>query len=41
EVAARCATAVRDAVGIEATIEVVPRDTFPRSGYKATRLVDS
>jgi phenylacetate-CoA ligase len=40
EAAARCVVAIRDAVGVEAQVEVVPRDTFPRSGYKATRLVD-
>jgi phenylacetate-CoA ligase len=40
-VANRCAAAVRDAIGIETAIEIVDRDTFPRSGYKATRLVDA
>ncbi len=41
DVARECAAAVRGAVGIETAIEIVDRDTFPRSGYKATRLVDS
>jgi phenylacetate-CoA ligase len=41
EVAARCAAAVRDEIGLDATVEVVARDTFPRSGYKAVRLVDA
>jgi phenylacetate-CoA ligase len=40
DVAARCAAAIREHVGVDATVDVVPRDTFPRSGYKATRLVD-
>jgi phenylacetate-CoA ligase len=40
DVANRCAAAIRDAIGVDAAVEVVPRDTFPRSGYKATRLVD-
>jgi phenylacetate-CoA ligase len=35
-----CAEAIRTAVGIDARVEIVDRDTFPRSGYKATRLVD-
>ena len=40
EVAARCAAVIRDALGIETNIELLDRDTLPRSGYKATRLVD-
>ncbi|HZN12936.1 MAG TPA: hypothetical protein VFB78_01605 [Acidimicrobiales bacterium] len=41
EVGPRCAAAILDAVGITAAVEIVARDTFPRSGYKATRLVDN
>jgi phenylacetate-CoA ligase len=40
EVAAHCVVAIREELGVEAQVEVVPRDTLPRSGYKATRLVD-
>lgn len=39
EAAGRCRAAVAEALGIEADVEVVPRGTLPRSGYKATRLV--
>jgi phenylacetate-CoA ligase len=40
DVARRCSSAVRDALGIETVMEILDRDTLPRSGYKATRLVD-
>ena len=40
-VAERCSAAIRDNVGIETLIDVLERGTLPRSGYKATRLVDS
>jgi phenylacetate-CoA ligase len=40
DVAARCAAAIRDHLGIRAEIEVLARDTIPRSGYKAARVVD-
>ena len=40
DVAARCAAAIRDRLGIRADIEVLGRDTIPRSGYKAARVVD-
>ena len=40
EVAARCAAAIDEALGVEARVEVVARDTLPRSGYKATRIVE-
>ena len=39
-IARQCAAAIRDSVGIDASVDIVDRDTFPRSGYKATRLVD-
>ncbi len=39
-VAARCVVAIRDVVGVEATVEMLERDSLERSGYKATRLVD-
>ena len=40
DVARRAAAAVKEGLGIDTEIEVLPRDTLPRSGYKATRLVD-
>ncbi|HUC36163.1 MAG TPA: hypothetical protein VMR97_03470 [Acidimicrobiales bacterium] len=40
EVERRCAAAIHDALGIKATVEVLERDSLPRSGYKAARLVD-
>ncbi len=40
EVAARCAAAIRETLGIESSIEVLEREAIPRSGYKAARLVD-
>lgn len=39
-VAQRCRDAIRDALGIDSEIEILDRDTLPRSGYKATRLVE-
>jgi phenylacetate-CoA ligase len=40
DVAAECAAAIRGALDIDAVVEVIDRGTLPRSGYKATRLVD-
>jgi phenylacetate-coenzyme A ligase PaaK-like adenylate-forming protein len=40
QVAARCAAAIREHLGIDAHVEVLARDTIPRSGYKAARVVD-
>jgi phenylacetate-CoA ligase len=39
EVGRRCEVAVKEQLGIDAAVEVLARDTLPRSGYKATRLV--
>ncbi len=36
----RAAAAVQEALGIIAEVEVVPRGTLPRSGYKATRVIE-
>lgn len=36
----RCVTVIREAVGVTAEVTVLPRDTIPRSGYKAVRIVD-
>ena len=38
--ATECATQVRETLGIVAQIEVLERDTIPRAGYKATRVID-
>jgi phenylacetate-CoA ligase len=40
EVSGRCASAIRDALGIKAAVEVLGRETLPRSGYKTVRVVD-
>lgn len=40
EVASQCAGAIQEKLGIDARVEIVKRDTLPRSGYKATRVVD-
>lgn len=40
EVAGRCRAAIRQHVGVDADVAVLPRDTLPRSGYKATRVVE-
>jgi phenylacetate-CoA ligase len=36
----RCVAAIREAVGVEAEVEIVERESLARSGYKTTRLVD-
>jgi phenylacetate-CoA ligase len=41
EVAGRCTEVVRDRLGIEVVVEVLARDSLPRSGYKAARVVES
>jgi phenylacetate-CoA ligase len=38
--ATAAAAALRDALGIVADVEVLARDTIPRAGYKATRVID-
>jgi len=40
ELSARCGSAIREALGIDADVIVLERDTLPRAGYKAARLVD-
>jgi phenylacetate-CoA ligase len=40
EVARKCAAALRERLGIDTAIEVLERETIPRSGYKAARVVD-
>jgi phenylacetate-CoA ligase len=36
----RCRDAVRERLGIEAAVEIVARQTLPRSGYKPVRVLD-
>jgi phenylacetate-CoA ligase len=38
---ARLAAAVKARMGLEATVELVTRGSLPRSGFKATRVVDN
>jgi phenylacetate-CoA ligase len=40
EIANRCAAAIREALGIDADVTVLARETIPRAGYKAGRVVD-
>jgi phenylacetate-CoA ligase len=40
DAAARCRGAVAEALGIDAEVEIVARESLARSGYKAVRLVD-
>ena len=40
EVGRRIPAAVKEGLGIDSSVSVLARDTLPRSGYKATRLVD-
>lgn len=41
DVARRCEAQIRELVGVAAQVEVVARGALPRSGYKATRIVDA
>ncbi|MHB8439580.1 MAG: phenylacetate--CoA ligase family protein [Acidimicrobiales bacterium] len=40
EIAAKAAASIRDALGIDAEVSVLARESIPRSGYKAARVVD-
>lgn len=40
EIAAEAAAAIKGALGIDAEVTVLDRETIPRSGYKAARVVD-
>jgi phenylacetate-CoA ligase len=40
-IAERCQGAIKEALGVEAKVVVLTRDSLPRSGYKATRVVDA
>ena len=39
-VSERCAGAIKDALGVNASVEILARDTLPRSGYKTARVVE-
>ncbi|HVM40697.1 MAG TPA: hypothetical protein VM618_07975 [Acidimicrobiia bacterium] len=40
DVGQRVAAAIKEKVGVDADVEVLDREALPRSGYKATRVVD-
>ena len=40
QVAARVAAEIKEKLGVVAAVEALPRDTLPRAGYKAKRVVD-
>lgn len=40
DIASRCAAAIREALSITTTIELLDRGSIPRSGYKSSRVVD-
>jgi phenylacetate-CoA ligase len=39
-VAERCAGAIKDKLGVTASVEILAREALPRTGYKANRVVD-
>jgi len=39
ELANTCRTHLKQALGVETAVTILPRETLPRSGYKAARLV--
>ena len=41
QLASRVQAAVKDALGVEAAVDILDRDTLPRSGYKLKRVVDA
>ena len=41
ELAGRVRAAVRDRLAIDAAVEILDRDTLPRSGYKLKRVIDA
>ena len=40
EIAAKCSAVIKEALGLDAEVAVLERETIPRSGYKAARVVD-
>jgi phenylacetate-CoA ligase len=41
QVAGECAAAIEQSVGVKADVEMLPRESLERSGYKQVRLVDA
>ncbi len=41
EVAGRLVAAIKEALGVDASVTPLARNALPRAGYKATRVVDS
>ena len=41
DVEGRVRTGIKEAIGVEAAVEVLARETLPRSGYKLKRVVDA
>jgi signal transduction histidine kinase len=41
ELAGRVRAAVLDGLGIDAAVEILDRETLPRSGYKLKRVIDA
>jgi phenylacetate-CoA ligase len=41
QVGARLSVAIKEALGVDAAVEALARNTLPRAGYKATRVVDA
>jgi phenylacetate-CoA ligase len=41
DTARRCRSAIRERLGVEAEVEVLARETLPRSGYKAARVTET
>jgi phenylacetate-CoA ligase len=39
--AARCRIAIQEHLGLDARVEILERETLPRSGYKASRVVEN
>ena len=40
QVAGRLVAQIKETLGVDATVEPLARDTLPRAGYKATRVID-
>jgi phenylacetate-coenzyme A ligase PaaK-like adenylate-forming protein len=41
EIVQRCVAAIKEHLGVAATVELLERNTLPRSGYKTNRVVDA
>jgi phenylacetate-coenzyme A ligase PaaK-like adenylate-forming protein len=40
DIAGRVRIAIQDSLGVETIVEVLDRETLPRAGYKAARVID-